>query len=461
MKKIVQNIVLPAIFLLSLYPASAGAMEQKKQFVPASNKSSIIFDIISQKKMNESVKIIKLKELLKDPNVSVKTNSSHGTQPIHDAAAYGYKKIIKLLLTHGASIDDLDTRGAKPIRIAAFFNQLETVKWFLKHGTNINETNSIGTRLIHYVAGMGKNGRIELMKFLLANGATINDRTTNGQRPIHFATAMGNTEMVEFLLTQGAPINDTTTAGKTVMQVAVDSGKREMVKWLIQHGAKIDDNLRPYGKPICFAVINGQIDMIQFLVEHGATIDQSVIGLAHLITDPVKKTTVENYLTEMGAFFSVNSDIFQLRLIKLFEKVESYEAQKRALQDLLTWTSYRDHFFADHVYDTMHILFTPNVLERFGFTYKNVKEFYVAVARHAPSSLKAKEWIYSCLTLCKGNIFKSSLGSFEYEIKNILETKLDDTDKEEVTRHYNKTVLFGQNMYAAALNKKFLNLKIK
>jgi ankyrin repeat protein len=50
-------------------------------------------------------------------------------KPLHNAIIFGYKRLLKLLITHGADVNAVDNNGLTPMDIARSFNERELVKF--------------------------------------------------------------------------------------------------------------------------------------------------------------------------------------------------------------------------------------------------------------------------------------------------------------------------------------------
>ena len=66
---------------------------------------------------------------------------NYGSTPLHDAARYGYLKIVRLLLEYGANINAKDMFGKTPLDFAKRRNQLEVVEKLERRMCNICDIN--------------------------------------------------------------------------------------------------------------------------------------------------------------------------------------------------------------------------------------------------------------------------------------------------------------------------------
>ncbi|CAC5360780.1 unnamed protein product [Mytilus coruscus] len=65
---------------------------------------------------------------------------------LHIACANGYKKVIKLLMKHGADMNIKDNLCWTPLHVASRFNQLETVKTLIKQKADLNALDNEGNK---------------------------------------------------------------------------------------------------------------------------------------------------------------------------------------------------------------------------------------------------------------------------------------------------------------------------
>eukprot|EP00957_Ditylum_brightwellii_P060097 4563924-Ditylum_brightwellii.AAC.1 len=56
--------------------------------------------------------------------------------PLHIAAREGHKKVVEVLLSHGADVNNATNSGWKPIHFAAREGHKEVVKVLLSHGAD-------------------------------------------------------------------------------------------------------------------------------------------------------------------------------------------------------------------------------------------------------------------------------------------------------------------------------------
>lgn len=116
-----------------------------------------------------------------DPN---EIHATHTPTPLFRAARSGNKRLVRLLLEHGALVDVPSYANETALMSACESGHLEVVLELINAGAGINRTCKSGcTPLIH--AGMG--GHLSIAKILLGNGANPGDRDCNGYNATDWA----------------------------------------------------------------------------------------------------------------------------------------------------------------------------------------------------------------------------------------------------------------------------------
>ncbi len=148
-------------------------------------------------------------------------------------------EVVKLLVTHGASVNIPSCRKSTPLMGAAFSGKLDIVKYLVKHGANVDTSNLMGNAPL-CAAAMG--GHHKVINYLLKKGADVNHRTMTGDTAIHIAATEGHLKVVKELLTHGAlvllplqpssPLHD--PAPHPIL-LAASEGHENVVNLLLNH----------------------------------------------------------------------------------------------------------------------------------------------------------------------------------------------------------------------------------
>lgn len=138
--------------------------------------------------------------------------------PLHVAAVqHNNQEVAQWLLNHGASIDFQDQFGNTPLHVAAYFNRKAIVKLLIERGAQVGITNNAGqlpehldfAALWHACYLPLKNavigGDIALVQRFLAQGIRIDYRAPTGGTPMHWAAASHEVKrLLPLLLTHAA-----------------------------------------------------------------------------------------------------------------------------------------------------------------------------------------------------------------------------------------------------------------
>lgn len=164
-----------------------------------------------------------------------------GITPLHIAAAYDRIDIIKLLLSHGATIDGVAYQVYAPIHLAVEYGNDNTLKFLLAQGANINISSSVGATALHFAA---KNGDSKLISILLEKGANIDACAKNPilfayfeMTPLTVAAKYGQIDAVKLLLANGANI-DGISCITSPLYFAIQGDHDKIVKLLLDKGAR-------------------------------------------------------------------------------------------------------------------------------------------------------------------------------------------------------------------------------
>lgn len=164
-------------------------------------------------------------EILLGEGAEVDWVGSEGKTALHLAAQYGHKRVVKILLDHGADIE----AHCEPF------------------GTPLMILHRAGNTPLHWAAaGDDTGGRQEsVARLLLECGAKANARSLRFRTPLQAAimsTRTGNdaTATIRLLLDKGALVNAFDTEGWTPLHEAAYYGKFDVAQILLDHGANTE-----------------------------------------------------------------------------------------------------------------------------------------------------------------------------------------------------------------------------
>jgi len=139
-----------ALFHKLIYIESMGAQEFLKALAEIINvnvrqETSPLWAAIKWTCDNELLKIL-LKRTGTDPNL----RSTKGNTVLHLAVCEYNRRVIEILLDHGARVDEINDRIKTPLMKAAKFGNEEVVKLLLAHGADPNRRDEFDLTALHY-----------------------------------------------------------------------------------------------------------------------------------------------------------------------------------------------------------------------------------------------------------------------------------------------------------------------
>ena len=258
--------------------------------------TAILHEVDDEKEVADLELIVKY--LLKagaNPNVkSSKSNTAFiGKTPLHSAAEYKNKSMVKDLINHGAIIDAKDNDQHTPLHFTAIFDVVEAAKVILQNGANPNLTNSKGETPLHLAA---IRGDVEVTRLLLKHGADPNIETATAEQsltyhlsPLHysvmedmdhmgltelFGTVRGHVNVVKELVKNGAKIDGNGSHKMAPIHMAMFAREfPEFVLILLKLGANPDPIDSFDDSPLTTAVIDSNVKMVKTLLKYGANVN--------------------------------------------------------------------------------------------------------------------------------------------------------------------------------------------
>jgi len=114
-----------------------------------------------------------------------------------DAAALGNIEAVK---QHGTDVNAVPKTGYPPLHEAAGWGHKEVVELLIAKGTDVNAKNKDGWTPLHHAA---INGRKEIAELLIANGADVNAGDKRGRTPLDWAVGRSHVETADLLRKHG------------------------------------------------------------------------------------------------------------------------------------------------------------------------------------------------------------------------------------------------------------------
>ena len=154
-----------------------------------------IFEAAATGKINNVIRL-----LAREPDL-VNAYSSDGFQPLGLACFFGNVDVAEYLVKAGASINSKSHNGLKaaPLQSAAAGGHRKIVKMLLDHGADPNIREQWGHTALHAAA---ENGDEEMIRVLLYGGADLTLKNNQGKTALDLAMEAGH-EKASLLLGEG------------------------------------------------------------------------------------------------------------------------------------------------------------------------------------------------------------------------------------------------------------------
>jgi ankyrin repeat protein len=209
----------------------------------------------------------KVVELLLDHGADI--NSNDGSwMPLHLSVSNGHKDVAELLLARGADVNTKDDNGYTPLELAASCGRKGIVEWLLAKGAEVNVMDKYGWTPLHNAA---VNGHKDIVKLLLARRAEVNAKNNNGDTPLQLAAGYVHKDVVGLLRRYGG--SDTINPAHLIRDAA-QSGNFKRVKALIRNNPALISSKDNDGfTPLRWAVANGHKKMVELLLIYGSDVN--------------------------------------------------------------------------------------------------------------------------------------------------------------------------------------------
>ncbi|KAJ8667172.1 hypothetical protein QAD02_008834 [Eretmocerus hayati] len=203
------------------------------------------------------------------------------------------KKLVKLLLKHGANVNISDNDGLTILHdlsdhdlVFSEEDKIDITSDILKCGVNVNAKTKVGKPPLFLTI---RNGFFKLTKMLLEHGADVNSRYDTYKRfnPLHtlaYYSEYGEASVDIFnaLLKKGAEVNAMEEDGATALHIVIDchglcdnipGETDQMASALLQFGADVDAKDKNGQTPLHRACLNRYNQGTIILLNHGADIN--------------------------------------------------------------------------------------------------------------------------------------------------------------------------------------------
>ncbi len=226
-----------------------------------------------------------------------------GYAPIHHAVIRGDRRLLEVVLAHGAKVDLLNGKkesalflaaalgkvdclyllllvgadpnihippnGTTPLFEATLSAPVEVVQLLLEHGADPNAHNGWNETALHAAAKIDPLRSEAMTRLLLAHGADPDARDLRGYSALHVAASRGNLAPVRVFEELGRDLNGKTPLGSTPLDVAIDNDSAVVADWLYRLGGRAATT-PDFEPPLHRAARVDDLDGAQVLLAFGA-----------------------------------------------------------------------------------------------------------------------------------------------------------------------------------------------
>ena len=188
--------------------------------------------------------------------------------PLHQAMSVGNKKIVRMLISHGADVSAPDSQGKSAFAIAARKRYIPLLKLMLARGADVNQSiDGAGNTLLHLAAS---NRNCKFVQALCKFNARFDLLNQAGFTPLGLAIFNGELSAVESLVNCGADIDQVHSDCSTALILAAVAGQTEVAKLLVSYGVDLDVQDPSSSTALIYASHYGSSELVRLLLESGA-----------------------------------------------------------------------------------------------------------------------------------------------------------------------------------------------
>lgn len=260
--------------------------------------------------------------LLLDHGADINTRNSDGFTATHNAAGWGHKRILKLIVsrTKDKDVNAKDKRGRTPIQLAAsrFYGKLQRdqsdcIRYLAKRGADL-ENHSAGFWNDTPLLSAAALGNIQEVVTLLDLGANQEAKQSQGKSASWLAIDWGRQSCLELLVKRGADLDTPHADGVTATHHAAGYGNLNILKLVVSATNKKHINAKDNKgfTPLHLAAMREknrsrkQVACISYLVECGANIENRAESFWN--DTPLLSAAARGYIEEVEALLNLGAD---------------------------------------------------------------------------------------------------------------------------------------------------------
>lgn len=293
--------------------------------------------LVRRNKIVAMERILQLRQSIGKPVNLNYPHYNNGNSLLHVACLCKFKRMIKLLVNHGADIRSTNNHNKSPLMIAITNGSLDIVKYMVD---KIKFNNKIKNKKIGFqpVACAIQSNHSDILKYLL-QFINVNNKNNKGQTLLYSAVQCGSIACVDVLLNSNSNVNLKCCYGDSPLHVATRYKHHAIMEMLLNHKAEIDVVDEDNETPVYQASMIPCLKTIQTLIDHKCNLD--ICSIDHI--SPVYAAITNNQ--EDNALLLLSSGA-QLNMINIFNNTNKSILQlavKYNMHRLFEWCVKNHH----------------------------------------------------------------------------------------------------------------------
>lgn len=305
--------------------------------------------MLAAEKSNELlvVKLIKL-------GANIAKINDGGDSALDIACRHGHLEIVKILCSHGASINypDIGLKSKSifkrsksafkdfksPLLISINYGHITLTQWIINHLENINQATETGITALMYSATCKGKYSQTLLSICLESKVNVNIADSMGWTALMIAAQCNNIEFVKSLLLAHADVDLKCKDGRNAFTLAIQNNHKEAFSLMIEHTTDINQRIFENKTLLMYSAIFDCIEITKEILEHGGEINycDDFGNTALLLATQLDNLKMVDFLLKNGACVNIQNKIGSTALMEavMNQNVFIVNALLRARADL-------------------------------------------------------------------------------------------------------------------------------
>ncbi|MBR2281582.1 MAG: ankyrin repeat domain-containing protein [Spirochaetales bacterium] len=245
--------------------------------------------------------------ILLENGANVNYPNSYGETPLQTAVAYGYGKLIDLLLafhadpevTQSVTIGERSTDIPLLMHVAVLDNSPTIVEALIRAGADVNREDEFGYTALERC--LMQNQDLSMITVLMKNGANLQHFSTSGQTPLMIAISEDcDFEIIKLLIDSNpSTINVENNGLNVIQQAIICDSSLNIIKYIVSNGADLHAETK-YGNTLIdlaeYYASEEVQEYISLAIEAYDFMKTHIIDSASKIPEKDKQAIAEKYV---------------------------------------------------------------------------------------------------------------------------------------------------------------------